>query len=185
MTDIAAVLAQAVDQTNSLVKAVPDDDTHAPTPCTDFDVTQLVEHLAVIADRVATAIAPERHAPTASTWDDACTLLRPLLSVVDPDRVVDVPFGRLPLGAALGVFVGEFVTHDWDLAAAIGRTDLLDDGLGQHALALVTARIPREPRTHTPFGEVVPIPSDAPVHDRLAGWMGRDPARWPPSNKRP
>ncbi|SFA80202.1 TIGR03086 family protein [Amycolatopsis marina] len=174
MTDNTTVLAQAIDQTNSLVRAVPDDNKHAATPCTDFNVAQLVEHLAVIADRVGTAIAPES-TPTGSTWDDAFTRLRPLLGGVDPDRVVDLPFGRLPLGAALGVFVGEFVTHGWDLAVAIGRTDLLDDGLGQHALALVTARIPRDPRTHTPFGEVVSVPADAPVYDRLAGWMGRDP----------
>jgi hypothetical protein len=63
-----------------------------------------------------------------------------------------------------------------DLAAATGRADLLSDDLGTRALAMVTARIPRSPRAHIPFKDVVPVPGNAPVYDRLAGWMGRDPA---------
>jgi hypothetical protein len=27
-----------------------------------------------------------------------------------------------------------------------------------------------------PFGEIVPVPDDAPAVDRLVGFMGRDPA---------
>ncbi len=89
-----------------------------------------------------------------------------------------LPFGQMPLFAAYGVLVGEFTTHGWDLAAAIGRHDLLDEDLGEAALTMVTARIPSSPRDHTPFADVVPIPDDAATYDQLAGWMGRDPARW-------
>jgi uncharacterized protein (TIGR03086 family) len=154
---------------------MPAGKAHAPTPCTDFDVTQLVQHLAVIADRVTTAITPASAQPS-TDWEQARGQLRPLLDSAAPDRVVDLPFGRMPLEAALGVYVGEFVTHSWDLAAAAGRADLLGDDLGTRALAMVTARIPRSPRAHTPFKDVVPVPGNAPVYDRLAGWMGRDPA---------
>lgn len=47
----------------------------------------------------------------------------------------------MALGAALGVYVGEFVTHSWDLVVAIGLTDLLSGDLGILALAMVTAHI--------------------------------------------
>jgi uncharacterized protein (TIGR03086 family) len=169
------LLAQAVDQANAVIAAMPASKAHAPTPCTDFDVTQLVQHLAVIADRVSTAIAPAI-APASMSWEQARGQLRPLLDSAAPHRVVDLPFGRMPLDAALGVYVGEFATHSWDLAVAIGRADLLSADLGTRALAMVTARIPRSPRTRTPFNDVVPVPGNAPVYDRLAGWMGRDPA---------
>ncbi len=175
MTDNAALLAQAVDQANAVIAAMPAGKAHAPTPCTDFDVTQLVQHVAVIADRISTAIAPASAQPSMS-WEQARGQLRPLLDSAAPDRVVDLPFGRMPLGAALGVYVGEFVTHSWDLAVAIGRADLLSDDLGMRALAMVTARIPQSPRAHTPFKDVVPVHGNAPVYDRIAGWMGRDPA---------
>ena len=175
MTDNAALLAQAVNQTNAVIAAIPAGKTHAPTPCTDFDVTQLIQHVAVIANRVSAAIAPASAQPS-TDWEHARSQLRPLLDGTDANRVVDLPFGRMPLGAALGVYVGEFVTHSWDLAVAADRADLLSDDLGMRALAMVTARIPRSPRTHTPFKDVVPVSGDAPVYDRLAGWMGRDPA---------
>lgn len=175
MTGNASLLAQAVDQADAVIAAIPAGKANAPTPCTDFDVTQLIQHVAVIADRVSAAIAPASTQPS-TDWEHARARLRPLLDGTDTDRVVDLPFGRMPLGAALGVYVGEFVTHSWDLAVAAGRADLLSDDLGMRALAMVTARIPQSPRTHTPFKDVVPVSGDAPVYDRLAGWMGRDPA---------
>jgi uncharacterized protein (TIGR03086 family) len=175
MTDNATLLAQAVGQTNAIIAATPPGKRHAPTPCTEFDVMQLVQHVAMIADRVAAAIAPAR-AQLSTNWEQARGQLQPLLPDAAVDRVVDLPFGRMPLDAALGVYVGEFVTHSWDLAVAIGRADLLSDDLGTQVLAMVTARIPQSPRAHTPFEDVVPVPGDAPVYDRLAGWMGRDPA---------
>lgn len=177
MTGNAALLAAAIDQADAVIAATPAASAHAPTPCTDWDVSQLIQHAAMIADRVAAAIAPGGQQASSATWAQAYARLRPLLGAVPAGQVVDLPFGRMPLDAALGVYVGEFVTHSWDLAAAVSRADLLSDDLGARALAMVTARIPRSPRAPTPFGEVVPVPDDAPVYHRLAGWMGRNPAR--------
>lgn len=175
MTDNATLLVQAIDQANAVIAVIPPGKDHAPTPCDDFDVVQLVQHMIVIADRVAAAVAPAS-ARSSVSWEQARAQLRPLLADAAPDRVVDLPFGRMPLDAALGVYVGEFVTHSWDLAVAIGRGDRLSDDLGAQALAMVMARIPESPRAHAPFKDVVPVPGDAPVYDHLAGWMGRDPA---------
>lgn len=177
MTDNAVLLAQAVDQANAVIAAMPAEKATAPTPCADFDVARLIQHVAMVADRVSTAIAPGSARPSAD-WGQARGQLRPLLDEAIPDKVVDLPFGQLPLSAALGVFVGEFVMHSWDLAVAIGRADLLGDDLGATALAMVAARIPESPRAQMPFGDVVPVPGDAPVYDRLAGWLGRNPAAW-------
>ncbi|CNE56393.1 TIGR03086 family protein [Mycobacterium tuberculosis] len=188
--DNAALLRRALDQIDHLVDAIPPEAPHAPTPCSEFDVSGLLDHLAVIADRVTTAAGgaavAEPTTPPASAarpeavarWRAALDGLVPAMASGDPASVVKVPFGRMPLAAAYGVFVGEFTTHGWDLAVAIGRQDLLDEDLGRAAFAMVTARIPSGPREHTPFADVVPVPSDAATYDRLAGWMGRDPASW-------
>lgn len=174
MTDNATLLTRAIDQTNTLVAAIPGDRAHSPTPCPEFDVADLVDHVTIIANRAAHAIDPQ-WAPS-SSWHAAYSQLRAGLSRPIAQRMVDLPFGSMPLPAALGVFVGEFVTHSWDLATAIGSAHLLDDDLGEQALAMVTARIPATGRDRTPFGDVVPVSPDAPVYDRLAGWMGRNPA---------
>ena len=174
MTDNAALLVRALDQITTIVTALPDRELHAPTPCTELDAGQMVEHLVVVADRVADMLDQQGDAPS-SAWVDAHTRLRPLVESAAPDQVMDMPFGRMPLERGFGIFVEEFVTHSWDLAVAIGRLDLLDDDLGSHAHASAAARIPRSPRTHTPFADVVDVSEDAGAYDRLAGWMGRDP----------
>lgn len=188
--DNAAQLRRALHQIDRLVNSIPPEAWHAPTPCPDFDVSGLLDHLAVIADRVSAAAggatgehldAPAGSAAdpdAAARWRAARDKLGPVMASADPASFVNLPFGQMPLVAAYGVFVGEFTTHGWDLAVAIGRQDLLDQDLGAAALAMVTSRIPSEPRDHTPFAAVVPIPSDAATYDQLAGWMGRDPASW-------
>lgn len=189
-TDNAALLRRALRQVDVLVDAVSTEELYAPTPCPEFDVTGLVDHLVVIAGRVSTAaggdardestVWPNPAAPSdaLARWRSTVDRLTPAMAAGDPTAVVDLPFGQMPLFAAYGVFVGEFTTHAWDLAAAIGRQDLLDQDLAATALAMVTARIPSSPRDHTPFADVVPVPDSAPTYDQLAGWMGRDPVRW-------
>lgn len=96
----------------------------------------------------------------------------------DPARLAQLPFGTMPLDAAFAVYIGEFTTHAWDLVVALGRGDLLDDELAQVALELVTTHIPADRPDHAPFGKVVTVSADAPVDERLAGWIGRDPDEW-------
>jgi uncharacterized protein (TIGR03086 family) len=182
--DNATLLRRALGQVDALVHAIPPEARHAPTPCPDFDVSSLLDHLVVIADRVTTAAAGDTVSPSSansdavSRWRATLERLTSDMDAGDPTSVVELPFGRMPLSAAYGVFVGEFTTHGWDLAVAIGRQDLLDEDLGVATLAMVMARIPAGPRDRTPFADVVAVSADAATYDRLAAWMGRDPARW-------
>ncbi|MDN5726654.1 MAG: TIGR03086 family metal-binding protein [Propionibacteriales bacterium] len=187
--DSVALLRQALVQMDTLVQAISPESLHAPTPCPDFDVTALLDHLGMIADRVTAAAGGDtakeftRGAKSATPsqvaqWQARLVRVTAAMDGCDLTAIVELPFGTMPLSAAFGVFVGEFTTHAWDLAAAIGRQDLLDDDLGAAALAMVTVRVPASPREDTPFADVVAVPDSASVHDQLAGWMGRDPVAW-------
>lgn len=71
----------------------------------------------------------------------------------------------------------ELAVHGWDLVTASGVDVPLDDEIAEHALAWAHARLhPRHRGPDKAFGHGVPVPPDAPVYDRLAGWFGRDPA---------
>ncbi|HET9082567.1 MAG TPA: maleylpyruvate isomerase N-terminal domain-containing protein [Trebonia sp.] len=82
MAGNASLLAQAVDQADAVISAIPAGKADAPTPCTDFDVTQLIRHVAVIAGRVSAAIAPASAQP-GTDWEHAPTQLRRLLDGAD------------------------------------------------------------------------------------------------------
>lgn len=95
------------------------------------------------------------------------------------DRTIAHPLGSFPAPVALAVYAGELTAHGWDLAAALGRVDALDQDLAAACLGPIRGFLPAEPRDAMPFGPVVPVADDAPAYDRLLGWYGRD-AGWRP-----
>jgi uncharacterized protein (TIGR03086 family) len=82
--------------------------------------------------------------------------------------------GELPATWALGQHASDLVVHAWDVARATGNTDELDSELAEAALAWGRANLKPELRGQA-FGPEVPVPDNAPVYDRLAGFFGRKP----------
>ena len=185
--DPRPALSRAIGVADAVMATIRPSDLDRPTPCTEFDVRTLRGHLLTVVRRVAivldggrfdavphvTVVPDDEYARQWSTGRDA---LLALLPTVDLGRMVTAPFGTVPAGAAMGSYIGEFLVHSWDLAAVTGRADLLDEELAAAVLGVARQRIPAEGREHLPFGPVVDVPDDAPTSDRLAAWMGHDPA---------
>ena len=74
--------------------------------------------------------------------------------------------------------------HSWDLARAGGQQPRLDEDF---AARLLEGMVPMEEvlRGSGHYGPAVPVPEDAPVVDRLMGFIGRDPAWQPDAGGRP
>jgi hypothetical protein len=68
--------------------------------------------------------------------------------------------------------------HTWDLARATGQDDVLDP---EYCAELLEGMIPYEEaiRASGQYGPRIPVPDDAPVQDRMLGFIGRDPS-WRP-----
>ena len=189
MNDPRPTFRDAVAQAGRVVAATSDDDLDRPTPCDDFDVRTLLGHLDAVIRRITHALEHGSVDGTPSivdgfadgdrttTWkSDVAALERCVDDDATLDRTVTVPFGSMPGRAALAVYTSELTTHAWDLAAAIGRLDLLEDALAQRSLSAMESALPAEPRGGPiPFGPVVEVASDAGAYERLAGWLGRDP----------
>ncbi|CCH80370.1 conserved hypothetical protein [Nostocoides japonicum T1-X7] len=187
--DLRPVLARALDQAGRLVTSTDPSDASRPTPCDEYDVAALVDHLQAVVRRIGAVVRGEpffsvprewHSEDWAADWVAGRAGTDSALAGADLERVVDVPWGQAPVGAALGMYVSELATHAWDLAVATGRTAGLDDELAAISLTGAMDKLPREGRgPEIPFGPVVDVPQDAPAYDRLVGWNGRDP-RWTP-----
>jgi hypothetical protein len=70
--------------------------------------------------------------------------------------------------------------HSWDLARAGGRDPRLDADFAGELLGGMTA-MEEVLRSSGQYGAPVAVPADAPVVDRLMGFIGRDPAWRPPA----
>ncbi|MFI0714421.1 TIGR03086 family metal-binding protein [Streptomyces inhibens] len=180
-------LVQAVGLAGRTVAAVRADQLDGPTPCTDYTVRQLSNHLIAILRRVAVigrggdplsvpAIADDvadgdrvREWAAAArdveaVWSDPAILRRPLC----------LPFGTLPGAAAAVVYITEFTLHTWDLATATGQHPSWDPGVLAVSLTAMRRAVPAEPRGgQVPFAAVVDVAADAPDIDRLVAWYGR------------
>jgi uncharacterized protein (TIGR03086 family) len=186
--DTVALLERALDQTAGLIAAIEPSQAGRATPCAGWDVRALVSHLAgqdlrnfLVAVR---GEAADWQAPAedigddwAAAFRDRAAPLRAAWRAADLDRPVAGPGGEAPLRARADQQITELAAHDWDLAKATGQVLAgLDPALAEHALAWSRGMLRPEFRgPDKAFGVEVPVPDDAPVYDRLAGWFGRDP----------
>jgi uncharacterized protein (TIGR03086 family) len=110
-----------------VVAAITPDQLDLPTPCDQFTVRGVLEHL--IGGATAFAAAFRGEAPTEPAVDDPLAAFGPALgdlvaAITAPgalERTVQTPFGALP-GATFARFVVlDGMVHGWDLATATGQ----------------------------------------------------------------
>jgi uncharacterized protein (TIGR03086 family) len=189
--DTIALLERALDQTAGLIAPIDASQAGLATPCAGWDLRALVSHLAgqdlrnfLVSARGESADwrtpADEIGDDWAAVFRDRAESLRAAWRAADLDRLVAGPGGEAPLRLRADQQITELAVHDWDLAKATGQPTRLDPALAEHALRW--SRQMMRPEFRGPdkaFGLEVPVPEDAPVYDRLAGWFGRDPG-WTP-----
>ncbi len=174
--------AQVVAALHPLIAAA-ETQTDRATPCSDFTVKELLEHLVMVMRRT-TAIGTGEHwstveeEPTDSGWGDQfqAAAAESENAWSDPAKLAgtyEVPWGDIPGTPLLFTYTAELAVHGWDLATATDQDFSIDDEV--LAGPLMAARfIPAEGRgEEMPFDPVVDPGPDAPVLLQIAGWMGR------------
>jgi uncharacterized protein (TIGR03086 family) len=154
------------------------------TPCADWDVRALLNHLIYVNLRYAALLRGE--SPPEGTadhvGDDHVAGFRASAAVAraafsDEERLEllhDSPVGRVPGTMFVQHVVNELLVHGWDLARATGQpTDLAPD-VAERSLASWRNWLGTMPRpTGGPFASEQPVPEGASAADRLAAYLGR------------
>jgi uncharacterized protein (TIGR03086 family) len=186
-------LHPATRQMAQLLAGVPDDALTRPTPCPEFDVGDLVDHVDGFARVFAASARKELGALTATppapahtnlapTWrEDAAAHLEALADAWDaPDAwegMTQAAGVDLPGATAGRIVLDELVVHAWDVARATGQPFRADDGDLQEIKATVEQfRSGNDGPIPGLFGPAVPVDEDAPLLDQVLGLTGRDPS---------
>lgn len=187
MPDPRPGLAVAATAIRTLIDGIETADFARPTPCSEFDVQGLLDHITMVFRRSA-ALGRGEHWSTVeqvqvgSSIDDytaaiAAADVEQAAAWSDPSKLgamMEVPWGSVPGGAVVAIYTAEMATHGWDLATALGRDFTIpNDAL---AVALFAVRqIPAEGRDDpaVPFDDVVDPGADASALLQIAGWGGR------------
>ncbi|MFJ8045704.1 TIGR03086 family metal-binding protein [Kitasatospora sp. NPDC096147] len=191
LTDSAllALRAEAVDRFGALVRAVPDDAWQAPTPCADWTVRQLVNHLTAeqlwVPDLLAGATVAEvgdrfdgdvLGADPAGAWTAAEAAARAAFAAPGAlRRTVHLSYGARHADGYAREMTVDAIVHAWDLAEAIGADSTLDPAATAFGLAELTPQQDALAASGL-FDRPVPVPADADPGTRLIALTGRDPA---------
>lgn len=188
-TDPRPAYAAVTEWVRTLLGNVTTDQLALPTPCDEFDVRTLAQHILAVglrAEALATRATVDGQ-PVLADHYDANTFgqirERALAAwaVAPLDREVQVPWGTVPGAAALGMYVNETLVHGWDLAVATGQNaEFSDSDIVAAAFAVVQSALPAQIREmdDVPFGPVVEPREEAGPTERLANWSGRSSAEW-------
>jgi uncharacterized protein (TIGR03086 family) len=158
-----------------LVELGPTDLTRQ-TPCREFDVASLTDHLMnsiTVIGGAAGARFPER--------DQAAPVADQVMAAAGPaveawqrrglDGSVSVGPSETPATVMAGILSIEFLVHAWDYAAATGQQ--LDAPAGLCDYVLSHGIITPEGRANVGFGAPIDPPDSADALDRLLAYTGR------------
>ena len=187
--DIVDELERALARTGRTVAGTRPDQLGLRTPCPDWDVRALLNHIVGVNVFFGALVGGEGMpfqpggAPPELIGDDYVGAYdRSVHVALDAyrahgalQRVVHAPIGDLPGNVAVGINLVDNLGHGWDLARATDQDASIDDDLAEFALALAHQVVRDEFRNGQAFGAVVPVPEDAPMTDRLVAFLGRHP----------
>jgi uncharacterized protein (TIGR03086 family) len=175
-------LARALSAVGDLIEGVREEQWSAPTPCTDWTVRQLVNHLVgmnlVFAALLSNQAPPERVAdrlgkdPIGAYRESGSALQAAFEQPGVLERTYQSPLGAATGSDRLQMRLYDLLVHGWDLAQATGQPAALPDDLAEQSRAFARAQLSTQPRTGR-FGPVQPIADGAPAIDRLAAFLGR------------
>ena len=179
-------LARALDDTALLVAGVGEHQWDRPTPCAQWDVRHLVEHMVVghqvfaralsgqAVSAVPTPTPSEPSALPAAFAASAAAMLEAFRAPGALEGAVRIPVGTVPAMVALHLRIVEALVQGWDVARATGQAFRHDDGLARQELGFSRAFLSQVPAGRTPFAPSLSAADDAPPLDRLAALLGRD-----------
>jgi uncharacterized protein (TIGR03086 family) len=160
-----------------VLRGLPEADYHRPTVCTEFDVTQLAEHLIRSVTFLGAAAGAQPGQADGTTLEDQ--VAGPAQAMLEAwtargvDGTVKIGPNEMPANLALGIGSVEFLVHAWDFAQVTGQQVTVSDGLSQYVLDVAGQLITPEVRAGGSFADPVQAGPDAGVLDRLIAFTGR------------
>ena len=182
--DPAARHEQVAGEFSRLLAGAPD--LGVPAPVDGWTAHDVVDHLVtwfpgfLASGGVELPSGPVTAADPVAAWQHHADAVQALLVERGDEEFTHPYIGTLALGQAVDRFyVSDVYMHSWDLARATGQVARLDEDFAGELLGGM-AQMEDVLRSSGQYGAPVAVAAEAPVVDRLMGFIGRDPAWRPP-----
>jgi uncharacterized protein (TIGR03086 family) len=177
------VLDGAVTWTHDCLQLVRSSPLTLPTPCSGWDLGQLLLHMedSLVAIAEAADLGHVTVSPHPTPLDAARRVDRLIQRACTTraawhQRLTSAPISvdHLRLGRDTTALVGalEIAVHGWDVACATGQSRPLPEDLAVRLYDVALAVVTPDERGRR-FGPALPVPSSAPAGTRLLAHLGR------------
>jgi uncharacterized protein (TIGR03086 family) len=186
--DVVPTFERVLDRTNEVVDHVEPGHLGDPTPCTEWDVRAVINHITggatMFAECVEQGSVPDSRLGELMGGDNlgddfkanyraASDRARATFGMPGTlDKIVKLPFGEMPAGIALNIAIMDVMTHAADIAKATGQT-IDDDEILTIALEVGRELITDDLRAPGMFDPEQPAASNASAADKLLAFAGR------------
>lgn len=185
----ADMYARALERTGEVVAGTRSEQLDDPTPCTEWDVRTLLNHLiggcaTFAAGAEGRALDMNSPADYASgdfleAYESAARDARAAFEAPGAlEREFTLTWGATPGSAALGLALADAVVHGWDLAQATGQGYSIDDDIAEAIHGMTSSMM--EPNGSYPrgdsFAEPIDVGADATPAARMLAYLGRQPS---------
>jgi uncharacterized protein (TIGR03086 family) len=179
--DVLDALDEAFRHTHGVIAGVRAEQYGDKTPCTEWTVRELLEHMIGVVAGLGAAAAGEPRSPF-QLGDDpsqqfelaSATAMAAWRRPGVLDRVIDAGPGPMPGSALASINLLDTATHAWDLAAATGQPRELPPSVAAAAIAASQAIVTDELRAGR-FAAEQPAPDGATATEQLVAFLGRTP----------
>jgi uncharacterized protein (TIGR03086 family) len=158
---------------------VTSDQLSSPTPCPEWDVKALIDHVIAgnqrVVERGGGHAAPLPEGVGAAHRASAKASQETFAEPQGLTRTYQISLGEVPGMVFLEIRTSDLLAHAWDLAIATGQPTDLDPELAEYVLEFLTQTMSRpglrgEGR---PYGEEQPCGDERSAADRVAAFLGR------------
>ncbi|APU16795.1 MULTISPECIES: TIGR03086 family metal-binding protein [Actinoalloteichus] len=186
--ELHPMLAAGADELRGVAERIEPADFASPTPCAEFDVRALLNHV-IWATRILSLAGRKEPFPTDVDWsEDQMTgdwrarlsdgLSETAKAWSEPaawtGTTVIAGGSEFPATFAGELAFVELILHGWDLARAAGLPYDCGSATADAALA-VMGRLAEQGRASGSFGPEIAVHDSASSFDRVLGLSGRDP----------
>ncbi len=186
--DMVEMYGRALDRTEGIVEGTRREQFGDATPCDDWKVERLLDHMIGGCLMFAAAGSGEKDDAlneSGNVGDDHVKAFRQaaegaLAAFKAPgamERTFTLPVGETPAQVAVGLALADAVVHGWDLAQATGQDLAVDEDIAEAIYGFTAGMM--EPKGQWPrrtaFKDAVEIDDGAPARDRMLAYLGRNP----------